>query len=287
MKRLADALKPSADADLFLLGIPYDDASSFMKGPAEGPSAIREAFHSSSSNLWTELGVDLGETGRLADLGDVDFPEGEDPICRIEEAVDLMLEYPAVPVFLGGDHSVTFPIVKGFSKQFDRLTILHFDAHPDLYDLLDGNSYSHACPFARIMENDFAYRLVQVGIRAMTGHQREQVDRFGIETIEMRELDLNFIDFLTSPLYISFDMDALDPAFAPGVSHHEPGGLSTRQVIDMIHAVKARLVGADIVELNPGRDPSGVTAMAAAKLLKEIMGVAVMQRKKAPPPVSK
>ncbi len=283
MKRIADTLKGSANAGLFLLGIPYDDGSSYMKGPAVGPSAIREAFHSPSSNLWTETGVDLGEDGVLADLGDVDFPEGEDPICRIEEAVDLLLEYPAVPVFLGGDHSVTFPIVKGFSKQVDRLTILHFDAHPDLYDLLDGNRYSHACPFARIMENDFAYRLVQVGIRTMTGHQREQVEKFGIETIEMRDLDLAFIDFLTSPLYISFDLDVLDPACAPGVSHHEPGGLSTRQVIDMIHAVNARIVGADIVELNSGRDPQGVTAMTAAKILKEIMGVAMLQRKPAPP----
>ncbi len=287
MKRLADALNTLAAAELLLLGVPCDDASSFMKGSAEGPAAIRAAIRSPSSNLWTELGVDLGAEGILADLGDIDFPEAEDPICRIEKAVDQMLEYPAVPIFLGGDHSMTFPIIKGFSKHYDRLTILHFDAHPDLYDLLDGDRYSHACSFARIMENDFAYRLVQVGIRTMTGHQREQVERFGIETIEMRDMDLAFIDFLTSPLYISFDMDALDPAFAPGVSHHEPGGLSTRQVIDMIHAVKARLVGADIVELNPGRDPAGVTAMVAAKILKEIMGVAVMQRKKAPTPLSK
>lgn len=283
MKQFAEALKTSADVDLFLLSIPCDNGSSYMKGPAEGPGLVREAFHSPSSNLWTESAVDLGEAKVFADLGDLHFPKDEDPICHIEDAVDLMLEYPAVPVFLGGDHAITYPVIKAFSKQFDNLTILHFDAHPDLYDLLDGDRYSHACPFARIMENRFAHRLVQVGIRTMNGHQREQVEKFGIETIEMRDLDLAFIDFLTSPLYISFDMDALDPAFAPGVSHHEPGGLSTRQVLDILHAIKARIVGADIVELNPKRDPLGITAMTAAKILKEIMGMIMVQREKRPP----
>lgn len=280
MKNLAEKLKNSTEANIFLLSIPYDEGSSYMKGPAKGPQAIKDAFWSASSNLWTELGVDLGAEGLVADLGDVNFPKGEDPVCQVEDAVNLLLEYPATPVFLGGDHSITHPIIKGFSKHFDSLTILHFDAHPDLYDILDGNRYSHACPFARIMENNFVNRLIQVGIRAMNGHQREQAEKFGIETIEMRDLDMAFLDFLTSPLYISFDIDALDPAFAPGVSHPEPGGLSTRQVIDIINAVNARIVGADIMEMNPERDPLGVTAMAGAKILKEIMGIMAAQRGK-------
>jgi arginase family enzyme len=147
---------------------------------------------------------------------------------------------------------------------------LHFDAHPDLYDEFLGNRHSHASPFARIMEEGLAKRLVQVGIRTVNGHQREQAERFGVEFVEMR----NWRDDLTldfdSPVYISFDLDALDPAFAPGVSHREPGGLSTRQAIGVIQRLRAKVVGADIVEFNPRMDPAQITAVVCAKLLKEI-----------------
>jgi arginase family enzyme len=120
------------------------------------------------------------------------------------------------------------------------------------------------------MEEGLVARMVQAGIRAMTPHQREQAERFGVEVITAQRWDqAAAIDF-SGPVYLSLDMDVLDPAFAPGVSHHEPGGLSTRDVLDLIHALHAKLVGADIVEYNPKRDPVGITAMAAVKLLKEI-----------------
>ncbi len=183
-----------------------------------------------------------------------------------------MLEKGLRPIVLGGDHSVTYPVVKALGRRYKKLNILDFDAHPDLYDEFEGDRYSHACPFARIMEERLVSRLVQVGIRTMNGHQRRQAERFGVEVIEMREFRENLALVFESPVYISFDMDALDPAFAPGVSHHEPGGLSTRQAIQMIQTITAKIVGADIVELNPGRDPLGMTAMAAAKILKEIAG---------------
>jgi arginase family enzyme len=121
------------------------------------------------------------------------------------------------------------------------------------------------------MEKGLAQRLVQVGIRTMNRHQKEQVERFGVEVIEMKDLErANSIEFV-APVYISVDLDAIDPAYAPGVSHHEPGGLSTRELIRIIQSVRApKFVGADIVELNPERDPLGITAMVAAKVLKEI-----------------
>ena len=126
------------------------------------------------------------------------------------------------------------------------------------------------CPFARIMERGVVRRLVQVGIRTATGHQREQARRFGVETIEMKEWgnapDLAF----DAPLYVSVDLDVLDPAYAPGVSHPEPGGMSTRELIDSIQRLDARIVGADIVELNPRRDPSGLSATVCAKLVREL-----------------
>jgi agmatinase len=180
------------------------------------------------------------------------------------------------PLSLGGDHSITYPIVRAFARKYKDLSVVHFDAHPDIYDNYQGNRNSHASPFARIMEQKLVKRLVQVGIRTFTAHQREQVKKFGVESIEMHQLtdthDLAErlrLEF-DSPVYISFDVDALDPAFAPGVSHREPGGMSTRQAIDLIQRLKGRVVGADIVEFNPRMDPLHITGTVCAKLLKEI-----------------
>jgi arginase len=131
---------------------------------------------------------------------------------------------------------------------------------------------SHACPFARIMEEGAAKRLIQVGIRAMTGHQREQAKKFGVEVIEMRFLPALDRMKVDGPIYISFDMDALDPGCAPGISHREPGGMSVREAIAHLHAITGKIVGADLVEFNPAQDHTQLTAMVAAKLLKEILG---------------
>jgi arginase len=175
-------------------------------------------------------------------------------------------------VSLGGDHSITFPIVKAVARFHPELTIFHFDGHPDLYEEFEGNRLSHACPFARIMESGLAKRLVQVGIRTMNGHQREQAKRFGVDVVEMRALPAYEKLKAAGAVYVSFDMDALDPAFAPGVSHREPGGMSAREAIAHLHAIEGEIVGADVVEYNPVRDVTGVTATVAAKIVKEILG---------------
>ena len=153
-----------------------------------------------------------------------------------------------------------------------RPTILHLDAHPDLYDAFEGDCVSHACPFARILEERLATRLVQVGIRAMTGHQRDQAARFKVEIIDMRAWAGGSCLILQGPVYLSLDLDALDPACAPGVSHPEPGGLTVRDALGLIQAAGDILVGADIVELNPLQDVMGLTSRVAAKCVKEIAG---------------
>ena len=117
-----------------------------------------------------------------------------------------------------------------------------------------------------------AQRLVQVGIRTLNGHQREQIKRFGVEVVEMKDWRDDLIFEFDAPVYISFDMDGLDPAFAPGVSHREPGGLSTRQAVDVIQKLKGQVIGADIVEFNPRVDVLNMTAAVCAKLCKEIAG---------------
>ena len=257
-------------AKLALIGFRYDENSSFMKGAADAPPQIRAAFRSDASNLFSESGVDLGTEGLFFDAGDIEPVSGSDTMTLIQDSMSTLLNDGLAPIALGGDHSITYPIVKAFARKFPELSILHFDAHPDIYDEFQGNRYSHACPFARIMEEKLVKRLVQVGIRTATTHQREQIKKFGLEVVEMRDWKHGLAFEFDTPVYTSFDVDALDPAFAPGVSHREPGGLSTRQAIDLIQRIKGRIVGADIVEFNPRMDPLNVTGTVCAKLLKEI-----------------
>lgn len=189
----------------------------------------------------------------------------------IEEITKKHLALNHKILTLGGDHSITFPIIKAHHKKYPIIDILHIDAHSDLYDTFEGDKHSHACPFARIMENGFAARLVQVGIRTLNTHQAEQAKKFNVEIHQMKNLDLSTIPKFKNPLYISLDMDGFDPAFAPGVSHHEPGGLTSRQVIDLIQSIDSEVIGADIVEYNPTRDFQNMTAFLAAKMMKEIL----------------
>lgn len=264
-----ESLKPHTVA---IIGAPLDENSSFLRGAALGPPRIREVLHSGSSNMFTEYGIDLGNTSGWEDLGDLELGKGIDALNTIESSVDTILARDARILTLGGDHSITLPIIRGFAKKHKPLNIMHVDAHPDTYDIYDGNRYSHACPFARIMEEGLANRLVQVGVRTMNLHQRQQAERFGIEVIEMKDWSPEKVPGLSGPTYLSLDLDGIDPAFAPGVSHHEPGGLTSRDVLRIVHSLPEELVGADIVEFNPSRDIVDMTATVAAKFYKEIVG---------------
>jgi arginase len=258
-----------------LLGIPLDENSSYQRGAAAAPPLIRDALRCDSSNMWTELGVDVGAEGAYEDAGDLKLPEGNG-FSAIEQAIDGMLQKRRRPVSLGGDHSITYPILRAFGRHFKDLTIIHFDAHPDLYEDFKGNRHSHASPFARAMEEKLARRLIQVGIRTMNPQQKKQAGRFGVEVFEIgRKRALEEVK-TWCPVYVSFDMDVLDPAFAPGVSHREPGGMSVREVLEHLHSITATIVGADIVEYNPSRDVSDLTATVAGKILKELLGKMLM-----------
>jgi len=231
---------------------------------------IRDALASQASHRWTENEINLDAGECLFDAGDV-LPKARiDEFELIDASITELLAQGFYPLSLGGDHSITYPIVSAFARVYPELSILHFDAHPDLYDELDGNRHSHASPFARIMEKGLVSRLVQVGIRTLNGHQREQAAKFGVEIIEMKDWERCASLSFGTALYISFDVDGLDPAYAPGVSHREPGGFSTRQALDVIHAIKAPIVGADIVEFNPRMDIQNMTGTVCAQLLKEI-----------------
>ncbi len=254
-------------AKILIRGIQYDEKSSFQRGPALAPPLIREALYSGSYNMFTEQLISIDDL-EITDHGDFVISE----YFEIEEITEKHLESNAKILTLGGDHSITFPIIKAFNKKYPSLDILHIDAHCDLYDIFEGDPYSHACPFARIMENGYANRLVQVGIRTLNTHQAEQAGRFNVEIHQMKNLKLSSIPQFKNPVYISLDLDGIDPAFAPGVSHHEPGGLTSREVIQIINSIDTPIVGADIVEYNPDRDYQNMTAYLAAKLMKELLG---------------
>lgn len=255
-----------------LIGIPYDENSSFLKGPALAPPKIRQMDTDGAANTFCENGKEIANGKTYTDLGDILFPD-KTPIAaynNIKQKIQQELQDSSKIICFGGDHSVSFPIIEAFAEKYKGLHVLHLDAHADLYDNFDNNPYSHASPFARIMEKGIITSLTQVGIRTLNTLQREQAALYNVRLVEMKDFSDDFISTLQSPLYISLDIDVLDPAFAPGISHHEPGGMSTRQLIQIIQSIKATIVGADIVEFNPRRDINDTTAMVAYKLFKEL-----------------
>ncbi len=248
-----------------LQGFLYDEKSSYLSGPALAPPLIRKAYHSDSANYFAENGLEIPPE-IWNDKGDFEIKE----YFEIEKITSKNIANGKPLITLGGDHSITYPLLKAHHKKYGPIDILHIDAHADLYDNFEGDKFSHACPFARIMDDKLANRLVQIGIRTLSKHQKEQADKFGVEIIQMKDFSLLQLPKFENPLYLSLDIDGLDPAFAPGVSHHEPGGLSTREVISIIQSINVPVLGADIVEYNPTRDINDMTAMLSAKLLKEI-----------------
>lgn len=263
-----------------LLGVPFDGASSFMAGAAEAPPRLRAALRDPASNSWTEALADVAVPGAVADAGDL---SREDLLAdrngAITRAVAAIYASGGRPMVLGGDHAITWPVLRAVRAACGGpLSVLHLDAHNDLYEDFEGDRMSHACPFARVMEEGLADQLVQVGIRAMTRHQREQADRYGVEVIDMRRWGRGDRPVLRHPTYISLDMDVLDPAHAPGVSHREPGGLTVREVLGLAQGVEQPIVGADLVEYNPRRDVDEVTASVGGKLLKELLGAMLVSR---------
>ena len=255
---------------IHIIGVPWDEKSSFMRGCAEAPHKIWDAFGCESSNTCAENGLDLGKLTDFSFQGNMQLSSGNAVMTEISDQASQIAAAGVRPLFLGGDHAITYPLVKGITDTYQDLNILHFDAHPDLYDEFEGHRYFHGSPFARIMESGLAKRLVSVGIRTMNPHQKEQAQRYGVEILDMISFDSRKAISFNGPVYLSIDLDVLDPAFAPGISHHEPGGLTTRELIRAVQTFTGTLVAADIVEYNPHRDIQNVTAMVAAKLMKEV-----------------
>jgi arginase len=254
-----------------LLGFEWDASSSYARGTAAGPGVIRSILFSDASSPYSLGGVDIRQV-----LVSLPFPQLDSDPARareqISDAVAAQLAAGQQPLSLGGDHSVTYPVLQAIRDYHGPVNVLHIDAHPDMYEEFDGDRYSHACPFARALEDGCIKNLVQLGIRSSNPQLREFGRRYDVTMLGADEADKVPYERLSSPLYISIDLDGLDPAFAPGVTHQEPGGLTTREVIGVIARCEGAVVGADVVELNPERDLNLLTANLAVRLVKELAG---------------
>jgi agmatinase len=271
--------------DILVLGIPWDKSSSYRLGAENGPNYIRKATSSKIYNNFTELGIDLSQRWNISDLGNIDtkskiLDDIRTSICR-----RLDEKWKGEPIlFLGGDHLVTYLCLHALKPK--NTGIIYFDAHPDLYDSYENDRYSHACVLRRVFDTTeiLPEDVVQIGIRASTKQQsdfsekndvlvytRKKIESIGYNTIgEQVKKKFGHLE----QIYVSFDLDVLDPAYAPGVGNPEPGGLSTSNIIDLIHELGGLPIKFfDIVEINPDYDKSNITGYLAAKIIKEMLGI--------------
>jgi agmatinase len=272
---------PYQEARVVVLPVPYDLSLSFLPGARRGPEAILLASRELEPFL-LELGVAPEEVGIYA-AEPVPFVAGsaEKSHLLIQEAALAHLLAGKFVVALGGDHSITHPLVMAHREALGEFSILHIDAHADLYPEWQGSVYSHASPFYRLLQEGFP--LVQVGIRAMDQNSlslaREKgVGLFPAHRIHREGLPLKAIlAALGRRVYISLDFDALDPAFMPSVGTPLPGGLSYRQVVDLLEAVfqEKEVVGMDFVELSPNGQFHA--EMTAAQLVYHAIGLKGLQ----------
>ncbi len=263
--RFIGALSDEAKSDIVLLGCPLDITSSFRGGSKFGPESLRRAS-------WTletyspYLACDL-EDINFSDLGDLELPQGNllESLDIIEGASGDIVREGRKPFFLGGEHLVTYPLMKGVRKVFPAVQLVHFDAHCDLRDDYEGQRLSHATVMKRVSElGDIT--LYQIGIRSGTREEFRQLR----PVVSPQELKSRIDPDI--PVYVSFDIDVFDPSLVPGVTTPEPGGLMFKEVMDFLQALKEmNIIGADLVELAPDYDTTFVSSVCAAKVVREII----------------
>jgi agmatinase len=290
---LLSAAESPAGLDVALLGIPYDGGTSYRAGARFGPRAVRE--QSSLIRPWHPvLKVHPFERLRVADCGDVDVVpiSIERTFEAITRRVDEVLDAGARPLCVGGDHSVTLPILRAVGRRHGPVGVVHFDAHPDTWDEYFGSKFFHGTPFRRAVEEGLIdpRRMVQVGIRGPLYGPEDFAfhDQHGIEVLRIEAIKAQGTAWAAGrlarlaggPVYCSFDIDAVDPAYAPATGTPEVGGLTSYEALSLVRALAdLTLVGADVVEVSPPYDgPGQVTSLLAANLMFELLGVMALGR---------
>jgi len=284
--------------DIAIVGVPWDGGTTNRPGPRHGPRQVRE-MSSLIKRVHSVTKISPYELCRVADFGDA--PVNPIDLDRSLESIRAffaqIVEAQTVPLAIGGDHLSSLPILRAVGKK-RPVGMIHFDAHSDTVDsYFGGLKYTHGTPFRRAIEEGLLdpKRVVQIGIRGSTysADEREWPLQQGIRIISIEEFAEMGTDGVIretrrvvreGPTYVSFDIDALDPAFAPGTGTPEFGGLTSREVMRMLRGLRdLDLVGADVVEVSPPFDPSGATALAAANIAFELLCLlaeAVAKRKK-------
>ena len=265
------------NCNVSLLGVPYDGTSCFRPGSRFGPSAVREDSYGIETYC-PQLNLDL-EDINFADLGSLDVPIGDTKLIieYVKDATDILLKNNLKPLIIGGEHSITSGIVKSIITNYPDLIIIQLDAHADLRDEWLGNKFSHACSMKRCLEILPSKKIFQIGIRSGTK----------LEFIEMRNNkslipytlgdNANYLEealkkFYGKPIYLTVDLDWFDPSIMPGTGTPEPGGYFWRDFAAIVEVLKCHnLIGADVVELSPKLDNSGISSILAAKVIRSLI----------------
>jgi agmatinase len=290
-----------ADADVVIIGAPFDGGTSFRAGARFGPQAIRSTDYSGhdGSRPSLALRVDGLRDLRVYDGGDVEMPPGhiEVALGNLEAAVTAVASTGAFPMVLGGDHSIALPDVTGVARHhgFGNVAVVHFDAHADTGNLEFGSLLGHGQPMRRLLESGACRgdRFLQIGLRGywpppdtldwmagqqMRSYEMTEVVRRGLDACldEAFEIATDGCD----AVFLSVDVDVVDPGMAPGTGTPEPGGLTGRQLLDAVRrcAIELPLVGADVVEVSPPYDHADVTAMLANRVVLEVLSGTAFRR---------
>jgi agmatinase len=276
----ADADAEFDDADFVLLGIPFDATSSFRSGSRFAPNAIREASYNFETYI-AKYDVDI-EDIKIFDAGNVeDYGKVDDMVVDVEAEVFKILEKGAFPIVIGGEHSVSPPSVRAFKNAGREIGVLVFDAHLDFRREYLGIEKSHACASRRMSEVVGVENVVVIGVRSVCKEEFEDAKEQGLRFFSTDAIHENGIEAVVKEalghlghedIYVSVDMDGLDPSFAPGVGNPEPFGPCDRDLRALLEMVGPRMCGFDIVEVCPPFD-KGNTAALAARLIREVIAI--------------
>jgi len=256
-----------------ILGCPYDGSASFRPGARFGPSAIRRASWGIET-FSPYFQRDLTQYP-IHDMGDLELPLGEKKISLglIRKALGQILSKRKFPILLGGDHLITLPIVQELFWRHPNLHIIQIDAHADLREEYLGESLSHSTVMKKVVDHLGKGRLFQIGVRSGTEDEFKLARRMkSIVSLESRSLSSMIKRLRNQPVYISLDLDVMDPSLLPGVGTPEPGGLTFQEIISLLKGLQAlHVIGFDIVELTPDYDPTQVSSVTASIILREMI----------------
>jgi agmatinase len=287
-------IKKLEGVDFAIIGVPSDAGASFRTGQREGPAAIRK-ISALLRHHNPILNISPYEFLSGIDYGDLPVVPGyiEEGYKRIEENLIPVLEAGIVPILLGGDHAITLPELRAITKIHGRVSLLHFDSHSDTVDEYFGKPYNHGTPFKRAVEENLLLvnNSIQVGLRgSIYSNEHLNIPRdLGFEVIttqEIREIGLKeVIDRIhyrigETKVFVSFDIDFVDPAFAPGTGTPEVGGFTSSEAMDLVRGLKGlNFIGFDLVEVLPAFDPSEITALLASNIIYEFISLLALSKK--------